>query len=90
MKMEETPLKDAKILEVVSQTPGVYYPHQLRTRRIGNTIAIEITIRVDPTLSIVQAHDIATQVENRLRDEFGKDIFVSTHIEPYFKSQHLK
>ena len=82
--------ENQKILDVVRQTPGVFYPHQLRTRRIGNTIAIEITIKVDPTLSIVQAHDIATKVENRLREEFGKDIFVSTHIEPYFRSQHLK
>ncbi len=84
------PEENKKILNVVSQTPGVYYPHQLRTRRIGNTIAIEITIKVDPTLSVVQAHDIATEVENHLRNEFGKDIFVSTHIEPYFKSEHLK
>ncbi len=82
--------ENERILNVVSQTPGVYYPHQLRTRRIGNTIAIEITIKVDPTLSIVQAHDIATQVENHLRQEFGKDIFVSTHIEPYYESEHLK
>lgn len=82
--------ENQKILDVVSQTPGVYYSHQLRTRRIGNTIAIEITIKVNPTLSVVQAHDIATQVENRLKQEFGKDIFVSTHIEPYFKSEHLK
>ncbi len=82
--------ENQKILEVVSATPGVYFPHQLRTRRIGNTIAIEITIKVDPTLSVVQAHDIATQVENRLKKEYGKDIFVSTHIEPYYKSEHLK
>ncbi len=82
--------ENEKIISVVSQTPGVYYPHQLRTRRIGNTIAIEITIRVDPTLSIVQAHNIATQVEEKLQQEYGRNIFVSTHVEPYFERQHLK
>lgn len=82
--------ENEKILKVVRSTPGVYYPHQLRTRRIGSAIAIEITFRVDPTLSIVQAHEIATNVEQRLKNEYGNDIFVSTHIEPYFESQHLK
>jgi len=82
--------ENEQILQVVSQTPGVYYPHHLRTRRIGSTIAIEITIKVDPTLSVVKAHDIATEVENRLKRVYGKDIFVSTHIEPFYQDEHLK
>jgi divalent metal cation (Fe/Co/Zn/Cd) transporter len=33
-------------------------------------------------LSIVEAHDIATNVEDALRNEFGQETFISVHMEP--------
>jgi len=73
---------EAEIFRVVQSIPGAEHPHNLKTRRIGNKIAIEIHVRVKPTLSIVQAHDISTQIEHSLRSRFGQDIFISVHVEP--------
>lgn len=73
---------NSKILEVTRSVPGANNPHNLKTRKIGNNISIEIHIKVSPSLSIVEAHDIATNVEDVLRDEFGSETFISVHMEP--------
>ena len=79
-----------QIIEISKQVTGVHVPHNLRTRRIGNMIAIDMHIKVNPSLSIVQAHEIASKLENRLKEEFGRESFVSIHVEPYFQEEHLK
>ncbi len=71
-----------RIIEVVNQVPGARNPHNLKTRKIGNNIAIDLHIKVDKTLNIVEAHDVSTEVENQLKEEFGQATFVSVHIEP--------
>jgi cation diffusion facilitator family transporter len=73
---------NSKILEVTRSVPGANNPHNLKTRKIGNNISIEMHIKVSPSLSIVEAHDIATNVEDVLRDEFGSETFISVHMEP--------
>jgi len=71
-----------EILRIVSEIPGVSIPHNLKTRKIGNTVAIDMHIKVDKNLGIVEAHDISTQVEDKLKDSFGEEVLVSIHVEP--------
>ncbi|HGY55573.1 MAG TPA: cation transporter [Caldithrix abyssi] len=71
-----------EILNIVDDVPGAKFPHNLRTRKIGNTVAIDMHIKVNPRLSIVEAHDIATQVEDRLKAVYGETAFISIHVEP--------
>lgn len=71
----------ARILRVVRGTPGVRSCSDIRSRgRPGETFA-ELTIRVDPSIDIREAHRIADQVEDRLRDEAGLR-YVVVHVEP--------
>jgi len=77
-----SPETEAEILRIIRSVPGAENPHNLKTRRIGNKIAIEIHVRVAPTLNIVQAHDISTQVEKKLKERFGAGTFISVHVEP--------
>ena len=76
---------EQNIAEKIQQTPGVIAFHHLRTRKNGNTFIIDMHIKVDPTSSIVEAHDIATHVENRLKAAFGRRTRVNIHIEPYLQ-----
>jgi len=76
---EET---ENKILNVVRSVDGVTNPHNLKTRKIGKNIAIDIHIEVDRNLNIVQAHNIASAVENKIKEEFGEETFISVHTEP--------
>lgn len=71
-----------KILEIIQSIPEVSEPHHLRTRRIGNHMAIEVHIRMDGSTPLVEAHSLASEIENRLKDEFGKDTHIGIHMEP--------
>jgi cation diffusion facilitator family transporter len=75
--------RQQNILSIAAEVPGVINPHNLKTRRIGKDVAIDMHIKVTPSLSIVEAHDIATEVENRLKDYFEEDCFISIHVEPF-------
>lgn len=73
-----------RMKHIIVNTPGVKSFHELRTRRNGNRMIVDVHIKVDPQLTIVEGHDIATEVEVRLRDAFSP-ISVNIHIEPYFE-----
>ena len=73
------------IEQKIQATPGVITFHHLRTRKNGNTFIIDMHIKVDPASSIVEAHDIATHVENRIKATFGRRTRVNIHIEPYLQ-----
>lgn len=74
-----------EMLELVRGIPGIVKPHNLRTRRIGNHYAIEIHIMMDGDITLREAHDKATEVENVLKNQYGNETHVAVHVEPYNK-----
>lgn len=68
--------------EIICGFPQVKEPHNLRTRRIGNRIAVEAHVRLDGDLSLRSAHDIVSAIEHRLRERFGANTLVTIHMEP--------
>lgn len=76
---EET---EKEICNVILATEGVQNMHNLKTRRNGQSKIIDCHIRVKRTISIVEAHDIATNVEKNLKHKFGNETQTSIHIEP--------
>jgi cation diffusion facilitator family transporter len=84
-ELSEESLDDAiedEILRLSSNTTGITGSHNLKTRRIGNHIAVDLHITVDGNLSVIEAHSIASQLETSIRARFGKQTFVSIHVEP--------
>lgn len=73
---------EKRILDIINSYPEISSPHHLRTRRIGNHIAIEVHIRMDGQTTLESAHAIATCVEKRLKEEFGHGTHVGIHMEP--------
>jgi len=73
---------EAEIRNLALKIGGVINPHEIRTRRIGKDIAIDMHIDVARGLSITSAHDICTEVEDSLRKRFGESTFVTVHCEP--------
>ncbi len=71
-----------EIEEILNSSPDVCEPHNLRTRKIGNRIAIEAHIRMDGGVTLDEAHDRATDLEHRLKERFGQDTHVTLHMEP--------
>ena len=74
---------EKEILNIIHQTPGVIDSHRLKTRKIGNIYAIDIHIKLDPQLTLTQSHDIATEVEQRLFNKYGRGTHINIHMEPY-------
>lgn len=73
---------EREIETIITSFNGVSEPHNLRTRRIGNRIAIEAHIRMDGSASLLEAHNLATQVEQELKSRFGTDTHITLHMEP--------
>jgi len=73
---------EAEMLRIASSVEGVAEPHDLRTRRIGNHYAIELHILVDGNISLREAHNKASEVEDLLRQHYGNDTHVVVHVEP--------
>ena len=73
---------EAEILRLAASVPDVMEPHDLRTRRIGNHYAIELHILMDGDISLHEAHDRASEVEDLLRQHYGDGTHVVVHVEP--------
>lgn len=71
-----------EILQLAASVSGVDKPHELRTRRIGNHYAIELHIMMDGDMSLREAHDKASEVEDLLRSRYGNETHVAVHVEP--------
>ena len=69
--------------EVIGCTPGVKAFHRFASRRNGNRMILDFHIKVDPDITVVSGHRIASEVEKRLRDVYGNGMMVNIHVEPY-------
>ena len=69
------------IVAAVLADPRISGLHQLRTRMAGAVLMIQMHVDLDPGLTLVAAHDIVVEAEDRLRAAFsGADILI--HADP--------
>ena len=73
---------EREIEDIIRSFPEVTEPHNLRTRRIGNRVAIEAHVRLNGDMSLREAHDIVTAIEHQIKDRFGAATLVTIHMEP--------
>ena len=73
---------EKEIIQITSSVKGVNDIHDLKTRRNGISFIIDAHIVVNPEISIVEAHDISTDVEDVLRAKYGPETQLSIHVEP--------
>lgn len=81
----ETSLPDEieqDIITTANSVPGVENIHELKTRRNGISYIIDAHVVVNPHISITEGHNIATDVENALRNKYGHETQINIHIEP--------
>ena len=73
---------EQEIENIIQSFADVQEPHNLRTRRIGNRIAIEAHVRMDGQLPLQTVHERATTIERKLKERFGDHTHVTLHMEP--------
>ncbi|MDP2234803.1 MAG: cation diffusion facilitator family transporter [Bacteroidales bacterium] len=80
------PLETEKeITELIVKSNGVKGFHNLKTRKIGNLFAIEVHVKVDKDLTVAASHKIASSIEEKLRNAYGRNTHVGIHIEPWIE-----
>ena len=83
-----SPARRAQILAAAAEVEGVRDPHNLKTRRLGPAVAVELHFRVSPEMSVRDAHGLASEVERRIRALFNTEARVITHVEPMEAGTH--
>lgn len=73
---------EKEIVSLAMSVEGVRNIHDLKTRRSGLSVMVEAHLVVDPDMTVEQAHEISTAVENAIVKKFGNETQISIHIEP--------
>jgi cation diffusion facilitator family transporter len=73
---------EKELQEIITGTKGVENFHNLKTRKIGEIISVEMHIKVDRDMTVEISHQIATEIETAIRKRFGESTHVIVHVEP--------
>ena len=69
------------IHQTMLETPGVHGVHDVKTRRMGDMILVDVHLEVDARANVRQGHDIALEARRRLK--LRRDVLnVMTHVDP--------
>jgi cation diffusion facilitator family transporter len=66
---------------VIARNSGLAV-HHVTVHDLGGKLTVSIDLEVDGDMALTAAHDIAHDLERNIREEFGEDVEVDTHIEP--------
>lgn len=75
------PVTEHAIRETLLVTPGVAGLHDLKTRKSGDLILVDVHIEVPGELSVIAGHDIAVDAHNRVLTRHNV-LNVMIHIDP--------
>lgn len=74
--------QEREIVSLVMSVPGIVFVHNLRTRRLGNEIAVDLHAKMDGNQTLQDAHEKATAAENAIKSAFGDNSVINIHMEP--------
>ena len=75
--------EEHRILEMISSISGIQDPHRLRARNLGTRIAVEMSIRLSPDMTVDASHLVTAEIEELLRREYGPETQVTVNVEPF-------
>ncbi|HEY3174603.1 MAG TPA: cation diffusion facilitator family transporter [Candidatus Polarisedimenticolia bacterium] len=74
---------DAKAIETIAlEFPDVRGCRQIRSRGLADSVYVDLTVRLDPTLTLREAHDICDRLEARLKRAHPIITDIIVHPEP--------
>jgi cation diffusion facilitator family transporter len=66
---------------VIARNSGLAV-HHVTVHDLGGKLIVSIDLEVDGDMTLIAAHDIAHGLERDIRDAFGSEVEIDTHIEP--------
>lgn len=74
-----------KIENAILSVEGVKKISELKARKSGKDIYVDVSIEVDAEMSVKRAHEIASSVQERTVSEVKEVKSVIVHVEPHGK-----
>lgn len=71
-----------KLFEAIKKVEGAHNPHRTRARKIGSHYMVNLDIEVESGLTVLEAHDIAKNVEDSIKENIENVYDVMVHVEP--------
>ena len=69
------------LINIASKTDGVRNVHELRSRRMGHDILLDVHLVVSPEISVSEGHQIGMQVVKAMRDSLDNILDINFHID---------
>jgi cation diffusion facilitator family transporter len=76
------------IENVLSGEKEVFHWHELRTRKLGAELFVDVHILVDPELSVLESHNISVKIEEEIKKRLSRPVNTLIHVEPHVKEMH--
>lgn len=73
----------AEVTRLAESVEGVEHVHDIRARRSGQYMIIDLKLEMDPVMTVKQSHDIASRVKQLIFDGFPNVGDVMIHINPH-------
>ncbi len=74
-----------KVSEIIKGFDMVCNPHQIRVRKLGSYYIVDLHIELPKDMSVLESHRIATEIENKVKENIDCIYEVVIHIEPCLK-----
>ncbi len=68
---------------LAEEVPGVEHVHEIRARRSGQYVIVDLKLDMDPEMTVKRSHDIATAVKRLIFERFPNVGDVMIHINPH-------
>jgi cation diffusion facilitator family transporter len=75
-------LPKSQVVQLAREVSGVVSAGDIRSRGMEESIWVDLTIQVDPSMTTAEAHAVAHEVEDRLKTNWPRVVDVVVHIEP--------
>lgn len=73
---------EEEIIKIIQRNEKVCDPHNLRTRNIGTSYAIEVHIRLSGDMNVKEAHELTQNIESQIKERYGQRTHIIIHVEP--------
>ncbi|GHT73054.1 cation transporter [Bacteroidia bacterium] len=71
-----------RIIQAVESVPGATNPHRIRSSHVGNMYNIVLDVEADGNISLKEAHEIAHEVEDKIKHSVENVYDIVVHVEP--------
>ncbi|SFM20799.1 cation diffusion facilitator family transporter [Marinobacter zhejiangensis] len=71
-----------RLKAIARETDGVHNVHELRTRKMGPDILLDVHLVVSPNISVSEGHQIGMHVVDRMRETLDDIAYINFHIDP--------